>query len=185
MTPNEAAEEIIAWAWECYRRDQELFPSPTISFNVEEVKMTYMKFQTVGGARDTDDREVVISNTVTSEVCLGVKNSWYQFPCLLMYCNESSWSLQIRIPVEERTVIVEGKKKYQKVVTVKLDVQPAVIEILENSPTLVGKGIRIDVTGTEECYSMISGRKIVLPKYVEIGTPVTVLGWGLGSTTLS
>ena len=183
-TSNEEAEKIISWAWSCYRRDQDIFPTSTLSFDVEEVKMTYLDFLTIGGARDTEDVEVVISNKVSTEVCLGVRDSWYQFPCRLMFGNGSSWSLQVRIPVEDRVVVLQGKKTYQKVVPVKPEVQPAVIRFLETSPTLVGVGIRSDVTGTEECYSMIYGKKVVLPKYVEIGTLATVLGWGMGSTNM-
>ena len=81
-------------------------------------------------------------------------------------------------------MVLEGKKTYQKVVPVKPEVQPAVIKFLETSPTLVGEGIRSDMTGTEECYSMICGKKVVFPKYVEIGTLATVLGWGMGSTNM-
>ena len=170
QTSDEDALDIVSWAWSCYRRDQDLFPTSTLSFDVEEIKVTYMDFLTIGGARDIGVQEVVISTKVSTEVYLGVKDSWYQLPCRVMYGNGASWSLQVRIPVEDRSVIVDGKKIHKKVIPVKPRVQPAVIRFMETSPTLVGVGVRSDVTGTEECYSMISGRKVVLPKYVEIGT---------------
>ena len=52
--------------------------------------------------RNPEQEEVVVSTKRIPEVYLGVQNAWYQCPCRLMYGNGTSWSLQIRIPVEER-----------------------------------------------------------------------------------
>ena len=76
----------------------------------------------------------------------------------------------------------DGKKSYRKVMQARPRVQPAVLEFVKNSSTLVGVGVRTDVTGLEECYSMLSGSKVLLPKFVDIGSLATVLGWDLGST---
>ena len=184
VTPDVEAEEIIRWAWDCYRKDQEIFPTSVLSYDVEEVKMTYMDFFALGGVRDEEKQEVVISRELREgEVYLGVKDAWYQCPVRQMYGNGTSWSLQLRIPVEERIMAgKDGKKSYRKVMQARPRVQPAVLEFVKNSPTLIGVGVRTDVTGSEECYSMLSGSKVLLPKFVDIGSLATVLGWDLGST---
>ena len=186
VTPDLESEQIIQWAWDCYRKDQEIFPTSVISYDVEEVKMTYMDLFTLGGARNEEEEEVTISTKLNEgEVYLSVRNAWYQCPVRQMYGNGTSWSLQIRIPVEERIVVGEdGKRKHVKVMKARPRIQPSVLEFMESSPTLVGVGVRTDVTGTEECYSMLAGRKVVLPKFVDIGSLATVLGWNLGSTNM-
>lgn len=91
--------------------------------------------------------------------------------------------LRILLPVQECVTTEEGKKKYVKTVQVKPVVQEEVPEFLRNAPTLIGVGVRGDVTSVEECYSMLAGRNVV-PQFLELGTLCTVLGWGIGSTSM-
>ena len=72
---------MISWAWACCRDDQEVFLSSTMAYDVEEVRMTYFNFLQMGRARESSSIEVVLSNTISTDMCLGVKDSWYQCPC--------------------------------------------------------------------------------------------------------
>ena len=52
-----------------------------MAYDVEEVRMTYFNFLQMGRARESSSIEVVLSNTISTDMCLGVKDSWYQCPC--------------------------------------------------------------------------------------------------------
>ena len=101
-----------------------------------------------------------------------------------MFRSGATWSLQILIPVQERCTVIDGRRKYEKVVRVKPTVQEEVLEFLCQAPTLIGVGVRSDVTAVQECYSMLSGRKVILLQFLELGALYTVLGWGIGSTKM-
>ena len=67
-TPSSTVAEIIEWAWECHRSDQEVFPSATMAYDVKEVKMAYSDFLQMGEARETRAQEVVLSPQLSSGV---------------------------------------------------------------------------------------------------------------------
>ena len=63
--------------------------------------MMYLDFLRMGGAWETRSQEVVLSTHLSTGLCLGAKDSWFQALCRLMFGNGSTWSLQILLPVQE------------------------------------------------------------------------------------
>ena len=50
----------------------------------------------------------------------------------------------------------------------RLRVQPRLLEVLRDVPTCTGVGVRRDVVGTEEFYTMISGEDVELNGFVDL-----------------
>ena len=169
----------LHWFWGNYQQNQNELPTSVVSCDVEETKSTYFDFLKICGLLTTESEEVVLSRSLSSERVLGrTKDSWYQIPSRIMLGDGLTWSLQILIPVEERRFKTGDRISYLKVVQ-KMTVQPEIVDFLQSLPTLVGVGIRSDITGIEEAYSLLAGVNVTLPSFIELGALAVLLGWTL------
>ena len=66
----------------------------------------------------------------------------------------------------------------------KFSVQQELVDLLQSLPVLVGVGIRSDVVGVEDAYTMLTGNRVELPKYIDLGPLALAAGWGSELTNM-
>ena len=139
---------------EKHLKDQDKFDSAALSMDVEDVKASYYDVMRMAG-------ELVISNPGTQifkskiddRPVSGIReDGWKQTPGKIMVGDGLTWMGIISLPYK--------RNRNGDYLISRIEVQPRLLEVLKDLPVCTGVGVRRDVVGIEEFYSILLGKDV-------------------------
>jgi len=148
-------ENTRKWIIAKHKEDQDLFETRIVSMDVEDVKVTFYDTLRMAGKVEIRSRNAVLQTRPDTELIHGYsKDVWKQIPGKIMFGNGLSWVCIISLDLE--------KNEKDEYVLRKMFIQSGILNILRCLPVSAGLGVRRDVRGVQEFYSLISGTELVL-----------------------
>ena len=155
VSSDQEIRDTHRWMNEMYQIDQERFGSKVISMDVEDVQVTYHDCLRMA-------RKVPIENPGSPILTKPSRNSlskygkdgWRQIPGKIMIGNGLTWMAVISLNMRRNT-----KNEY---ILEPMTVQQGILDLLRDLPVSAGLGVRRDVRGIEEFYSLIADKPVQL-----------------------
>jgi hypothetical protein len=123
-----SAEEILEvrrWVEDMQEKDQRLFGTRVVSFDVEDVKATYFDTLRMAGKATIDPKNAVLKRKCDPEMMTDAsKDKFKQIPGKIMFGNGVSWTCLISLDLRRNK-----KKEY---ILERMSVQPELIEFLRD-----------------------------------------------------
>ena len=171
--------EIHQWITEMYKTDQQTFGSRVISMDMEDVKMTFYDTLRMAGKLEISSRCPVLQTQVELETIHRFgKDGWRQIPGKIMIGNGLSWVCIISLNLswnERNEYILE-----------KMSIQPEILDLLQCLPVSAGLGVRRDVRGVQEFYSLISGTELILENgFLDLTSLAVLAGYKFPSKNMT
>ena len=179
VSSTEEILDVTQWIKKMYRLDQEKFGTQIISFDVEDVKATFYDTLRMAGKIQIPGERAPLRTKVESEMIYGyLKDEWKQIPGKIMFGNGITWTCLISLDLEQ-------DEMYNYVVK-KMEIQSEILELLRDLPVSAGLGIRRDLLGVEEFYSLISGQDVCLESgFVDLTTLAILAGYKFHSRNMT
>ena len=148
-------KEVVEWIRLMFDQDQERFGSSVISLDVEDVKTTYHDTLRMAGKVRIDAPGTLLQKKPSKEnlAKYGV-DEYKQIPGKIMFGNGITWMAVISLDMHTNK---DGIYFLEQ-----MSVQQGILELLRNLPVSAGLGIRRDVRGIEEFYSLLADEPVVL-----------------------
>ena len=160
--------EIHQWITEMYKMDQLTFGSKVISMDVEDVKTTFYDTLRMACELEITANHPVLRTQVESEIIHRFgKDGWSQIPGKIMIGNGISWVCIISLDL--------SRNERGEYILEKIKIQPKVLDLLHCLPVSAGLGVRRDVRGVQEFFSLISGTDVILENGFVYLTSLAVL----------
>ena len=149
VSSDQEIDEIHDWVTAMYWRDQ----ANIISMDVEDVKTTYYDtLRMAGKVRIHDDNAVLWTRVETEMLYEYGKDGWKQIPGKIMFGNGITWVCIISLNL--------SRNRRDKYILERMSVQPGILDLLRDLPVSAGLGVRRDIRGVQEFYSLISGVEV-------------------------
>ena len=97
------------------------------------------------------------------------EDGWKQTPGKIMFGDGLTWTGIIFLPYK--------RNKNGDYLISRIEVQPRLLEVLKDLPVCTGVGVRRDVVGIEEFYSILSGKNVELNGFVDLSTMAAAAGY--------
>jgi hypothetical protein len=153
VSSDQEIEETHQWINEMYQRDQERFGSKVISLDVEDVKVTYHDCLRMAGKVRIENPGAPIRPKTSSEILNKYgKDEYWQIPGKIMFGNGITWMAVISLDMRR-----SAREEY---ILETMSVQQGILDLLRDLPVSAGLGVRRDVRGIEEFYSLIADKPV-------------------------
>ena len=139
--------------------------------DVEDVKASYYDVMRMAG-------ELVISNPGTQifkskideRPVPGIReDGWKQTPGKIMFGDGLKWTGIISLPYK--------RNRNGDYLISRIEVQPRLLEVLKDLPVCTGVGVRRDIVGIEEFYSILSGKNIEFNGFIDLLAMAAAAGY--------
>ena len=173
VSTDEKINEIWNKVEKCRLEDSEIFPSNTISIDVEEIKIR------------KSDKDLILSSVGSSDpVTTGNKLSpgdkWYQWPAKILLGNGLRYMVVVSWPAE---LIKEGSETYR---IWPHKPQDLLIDFLAHLPVGVGVGIKNDTSQLNRHFSEFNpAHPLRMAKWLDLTTLAALVGWRLQATNMA
>ena len=148
-------DEVRLWMQEQFELDQERFGSCVVSLDVEDVKATYHDTLRMAGKVEIGAPGALLQKKPTKESLARYGADGYkQIPGKIMFGNGITWMAVISLDMHRNR---DGIYFLER-----MTVQQGILKILRNLPVSAGLGIRRDVRGIEEFYSLLADEPVEL-----------------------
>ena len=148
-------KEVVEWIQLKFDQDQERFGSRVISLDVEDVKTTYHDTLRMAGKVQIDAPGTLLQKKPSKENLVKYGADEYrQIPGNIMFGNGITWMAVNSLDMHTNK---DGIYFLEQ-----MSVQQGILELVRNLPVSAGLGIRRDVRGIEEFYSLLADEPVVL-----------------------
>ena len=148
-------EGVHQWISEMHGLDQERFGSRVISLDVEDVKVSYHDcLRMAGKVQIENPGSPILSKPSRNVLNKYGKDEWRQIPGKIMFGNGLTWMAVISLDMRRN-----AKDEY---ILETMSVQQGILDLLRDLPVSAGLGIRRDVRGIEEFYSLFADTPLQL-----------------------
>ena len=171
--------ETHQWITDMYKADQSTFGTRVISMDVEDVKTTYYDTLRMAGKLEIPSKNSVLRTDVESEVIYRFgKDVWKQIPGKIMIGNGISWVCIISLNMSKNH---RGEYYLER-----MEIQPEIIDLLQCLPVSAGLGVRRDVRGVQEFFSLISGKEVILKNgFIDLTSLAVLAGYKFHSKNMT
>ena len=153
VSSDQEIEETHQWINEMYQKDQGRFGSKVISLDVEDVKVTYHDCLRMAGKVQIENPGAPIRPKTSSEILYKYgKDEYWQIPGKIMFGNGITWMAVISLDMRRN-----AREEY---ILETMSVQQGILDLLRDLPVSAGLGVRRDVRGIEEFYSLIADKPV-------------------------
>ena len=94
-----------------------------------------------------------------------------------MFCNGLTWSAIITLPYQ--------RNKNGDYVVERIHPQPRFLQVLRDLPVCTGVGVRRDVLGIEDFYTLVSGETVELNGFLDLSAMAAVAGFKLRARNMT
>ena len=178
VSSEEECRSAHRWLRDMYHKDQDSFPSRIVSLDVEDVKVTFFDTLRMSGDLSVKAGQRIAREKDRNRIPGIEKDSWKQIPGKIMIGNGLTWMFVISLNLRRDNTgsyLVERMK-----------VQDGLVCILGDLPVSAGLGVRRDIRGIEEFYTLISGSRVELKAgFLDLTTLAIVAGYKLHSKNMT
>ncbi len=123
--------EVRRWVEDMQEKDQRLFGTRVVSFDVEDVKATYFDTLRMAGKATIDPKNAVLKRKCDPEMMTDAsKDKFKQIPGKIMFGNGVSWTCLISLDLK--------RNKRKEYMLERMSVQPELLEFLRDLPVAAG-----------------------------------------------
>ena len=176
-TSGEEINEITAWLWKQWEKDQRMNPTQIMSLDNEEIKITLYDIYRMAGVIKCEFPRVASKVEESKQRTNLPEDRPCQLPTKIMFGNGLSYCVIISIKLE--------RNSQDEYILRKLQVQNEVVKLLESLPVCTGLGIRGDITDIEFYYTILSGRTVSLQGFIDLAALAVVCGYNLMAKSMT
>ena len=155
VSTDREIEDVHDLVLAMHKKDPDSFGTHIISMNVEDVKATYYDTLRIAGNVRIHSVDSVLWTKVETEVIYGYgKDDWRQIPGKIMFGNGITWACMISLDF--------SRNRRDEYLLREMSVQRGIVELLRDLPVSARLGVRRDVRGVEEFYTLIYGSEVRL-----------------------
>ena len=179
VSSDQEVDEVHDWVTTMYRRDQATFGTNIISMDVEDVKTTYYDTLRMAGKVRIHDENAVLRTRVETEMLYEYgKDGWKQIPGKIMFGNGITWVCIISLNL--------SRNRRDEYILERMNVQPGILDLLRDLPVSAGLGVRRDIRGVQEFYSLISGVEVNMGGgFIDLTSLAIVAGYKFHSKNMT
>ena len=179
VSSEQEIDEVHDWVTTMYRRDQATFGTNVISMDVEDVKTTYYDTLRMAGKVRIQDKGEVLRTRKETDMLHGYgKDGWKQIPGKIMFGNGVSWVCIVSLNL--------SRNRRGEYILKKMSVQPGILDLLRDLPVSTGLGVRRDIRGVQEFYSLISGSEVIMGQgFVDLTSLAVLAGYKFHSKNMT
>ena len=179
ISTQDEIEKFHEWVTEKHIENQDKFDTGVMSVDGEDVKASYYDIMRMAG-------EIVIANPgiqvfksrIDDRAVPGIReDGWKQTPGKIMFGDGLTWTGIISLPYK--------RDKDGNYLISRITVQPRLLEVLKDLPVCTGVGVRRDVVGIEEFYSILSGETVELNGFLDLSAMAAAAGYKLRARNMT
>ena len=106
-----------------------------------------------------------------------LEDSWKQTPGKIMFDDSLSWCTIISLPY--------WRNRNGDYIVERVRVQPQLLQVLRDLPVCTGVGVRRDVVGIKEFYTLVSGERVELNGFVDLSVMTAAARFKLRSRNMT
>ena len=171
ISTKDEIKRFQEWITEKHIKNQDKFDTGVISMDVEDVKASYYDVMRMAGKIVIERPGIQVFKTrIDDRAVPGIReDGWKQTPGKIMFGDGITWTGIISLPYK--------RDKNGNYLIRSIEVQPGLFKVLKDLPVCTGVGVRQDVVGIEEFYSILSGETVELNGFVDLSAMAAAAGY--------